>query len=57
MAQKSVEKLLSGEQINTPEGGRERVFGVSSPNDGSVMLTTDRRRNIEYRVGTLITFT
>lgn len=57
MAQKAVEKLLSGEQINTQEGGRERVVGVTSPSNGSVILTTDRRHNIEYRVGTLITFT
>lgn len=55
MAQKRVEELLSGEQISTQDEGRERVFGVSSPSDGSVLLTTDRRRNIEYRVGTMIT--
>lgn len=55
MAQKAIEKLLSGDQIDTPQGGRERVFGVSSPSNGMVTLTTDRRRDVEYDVGTLVT--
>lgn len=55
MAQRPVEKLLSGDQIDTPQGGRERVFGANSPSNGTVTLTTDRRRDVAYDVGTFVT--
>ncbi|MGW7537825.1 hypothetical protein [Amycolatopsis sp. NPDC054798] len=55
-AQRKIEDVVSGQQIVLVDGRGDRVHGVDHEREpGAVFVTTDRRRNVRYNVGTLIT--
>ncbi|UKD50786.1 hypothetical protein L3Q65_00385 (plasmid) [Amycolatopsis sp. FU40] len=55
-AQRKIEDVVSGEQIVQADGRGDRVHGVDRDREqGAVFVTTDRRRDVRFVVGTRVT--